>query len=177
MFNIDPTEPSADKLGLKKQFRQLPGNKQFRRLAAILGIVLCLGLYFFIFRATPVVPFPPNLASQLSYPVYFANGAPNDYNYKIASEKIEANILFYTMTNGKKNIFVTEQAKPATAIKLNSLPKHSPLPVSIGNAVVGTGLGNPSVVIITPTTLIQITSNKGVSNADVISVAQKMTQL
>ena len=117
---------------------------------------------------------PPNVTSSLSYPIYYSPGNSNGYAYQVGSEKIKAGILFYTMVNGSKRIFITEQATPTNTINLNSLPKHTPLDVPIGKAVLGTGLGNPSIVITTPSTLIQLTSSKGVTKADIVSVAQSL---
>jgi hypothetical protein len=150
-----------------------------KKIAAILALIcICaVGLGIFFLKGNgSASPFPTGITSGLPYRVYLSTDTSSGYSYKAGSAKIQAGILFYTLANRSKKIFVTEQNVPTNTINLSSLPKHTNLDVPIGKAVIGTGLGNPSIVIMTSSTLVQLTSSKGVTKTDIISVAQKMSQ-
>ena len=155
-------------------------KKSKKILAAILVVFCTLAVIFSAVFFKPVhktaLQFPAHIADGLNYPIYYPANVTNGYQYQADSEKIRNMLLFFTLTHGSKSIFVTEQPIPNSAINLSSLPKYTNLSLPIGQAVVGTGLGNPSVVIITPSTLIQLTSNKGVTKADIISIAGAMAR-
>jgi hypothetical protein len=172
-------QPSQQNTIARKEHPTRSSHKVHKRLLIILTLIcVCLGAagLFFSNIKHGAIPFPTTIASGLNYPAYYAIGSTSGYTYKSDSAKIKAGILFYTMANRTKYIFITEQNAPSTAINLSSLPKHTALSVPIGQAVIGTGLGNPSIVIVTPSTLIELTSNKGVTKTDIISIAQKMVQ-
>ena len=152
-------------------------KRRWPKVALIVILLIAIGFGVLLFRTKDSgPPFPQDITSGLAYPVYYSKNATRGYSYQPGSAKVKAGILFFTMTNGSKKIFITEQATPTVGVNLSSLPKHTNLDITIGKAVLGTGLGNPSIVIIAPSTLIQLTSSKGVTQADVISIAQKMSQ-
>src|SRR6185437_3842303 len=142
------------------------------RLLATLAILLLAAASYGIFNyesKNSAPPFPIGTASgQVGFPIYYTVTAVSGYSYQVGSEKVsKAGILFYSLENGKKKIFVTEQAIPAGAINFNSLPKHNTINLPIGRGFIGTGLGNPSIVVLTNSTLISISSSKGVTATDV----------
>jgi hypothetical protein len=156
-------------------------RRQIKKYIAILIaiIILCLIILVSIIfllksRHKTALPFPAQIAGSLNYPVYYPSEVTTGYSYQPGSANIKATILFFTLTNGAKSIFVTEQSVPLSAINLNGLPKHSDISVPIGQAILGTGLGKPSIIIITASTLIELTSNKGVTKSDIIQIARAM---
>ncbi len=156
-------------------------TKKSKKFLAAFLVVLCtlliaLSTLFFKLTHKTALQFPAHIADSLSYPIYYPANVTNGYQYQADSANIKTKLLFFTLAHDSKSIFVTEQTVPNSAINLNSLPKYTSLNVPIGQAVIGTGLGNPAVVIITPSTLIQLTSNKGVTKTDIISIAQAMAR-
>jgi len=156
------------------------GRHSKKVLAAIIvlfcTLIIVISAVIFKPGHKTALQFPAQIADSLNYPIYYPANVTNGYQYQPDSAKIRATILFFTLTHDSKSIFVTEQPIPNSAINLSSLPKYTSLSLPIGQAVVGTGLGNPSVVIITPSTLIQLTSNKGVTKSEIISIAQAMAR-
>ena len=146
----------------------------------VLAVVLCCVIGFGVYLAIPKhhsPPLPLDITAGLPYPVYYAKEATNGYSLQPGTAKVKSGILFYTLANHNKKIFITEQNAPSTQVNLKSLPKYTSLDVPIGQAVLGTGLGNPSIVVIAPQSLIELTSNKGVTRSDIISVAQSLVQV
>ncbi|MBX4201974.1 hypothetical protein KW803_03755 [Candidatus Saccharibacteria bacterium] len=168
-------EPKADKKNRSKP----KSRRKYLKLAISLFVVIALATvgYLLLRPKTPPPVFPSQIANTVSYPIYYADNAGDGYTYKEGSASNRAGVIFYTLQNRKKNIIVSQQNAPTNPVNLKSLPKHSSLDIPIGQAVVGTGLGNPSIVITTPKTLIQITSNKGVTKDEIIHLAQKLVLL
>ena len=159
---------------------QPPTKKSNKRLVAVLIVssilIVGLGTLFFKLSRSTALQVPAHIAGSLNYRIYYPTNVTTGYQYQADSAKIRTTILFFTLSNGSKRIFITEQAIPNAAISLSSLPQHTNISVPIGQAVIGTGLGNPSVVIMTPSTLIELTSNKDVTKTDIISIAQAMAR-
>ncbi len=170
---------------IKKRFSYLKAKKRLtftkRGLIKILAIllgVLCIvmGVYQYIaWRHSFPPPLPKDAISSLNFKVFYPTRMPKGYRYKNDSATSHNGLLFYKFINGKKLITVTEQAAPPKNIDLHKIVEgYTDLKVTIGQAAVGTSVGNPSVIIITDTTLINITSGKGVTKNEVIDVAQKI---
>lgn len=149
---------------------------------AIAGVIVASWVFVaaFVYRLSsdrPVLqPLPQAVTAGVSFPVYYPQKLTDGYNLQAGSAKVKADILFFTMVHGSKKVYLTEQQLPYKAVNLNSLPNHNNLNLPIGQAIVGSGLGNPSVVIMTPETLIELTSTKGVSRSDVVDVASVLSQ-
>lgn len=174
---IESPKPDADEIK-KKTTRTKDNSKRLKLTAAIVLIFAISSIGYLIMRPKPApAVFPAQIANTVSYPIYYADDKADGYTYQQASATNRAGIIFYTLGNRKKNIIVSQQNAPTKPVNLSSLPKYIKIDVPIGQAVIGTGLGNPSIVIITPKTLIQITSDKGVTKDDITKVAQKMSLL
>lgn len=169
------------KFEIKDQITPAPRKKN-NQLWIIVSIVIMLSLVgiianFTIFKHKAVPLLPAEITSNLNYQTYSSSDNEVGYTYLPGSAKIQTGILFYTMekTGTKKRIFVTEQAAPDIGVNLKSLPKYTSLDVPIGKAVIGTSLGNPSVVIINSSTILQLSSSKSVTKSEITNVAQKMS--
>lgn len=142
--------------------------------ASIMSISFCI--YCFIsWRQTFPPALPENIRSSVLYQVYYPSQVPAGYRFKTDSAKSHNGLLFFKFTHGKKVITVTEQAAPAINLDFSKIEGgYTTLLLPLGKAAVGTSVGNPSIIIVTDTTLISINSNKGVSKNDVLAVAQKI---
>jgi hypothetical protein len=149
-----------------------------KRKKILIGIILILlitaaaGSYK-LFRTAALPAQVVNIADTLNYSVYYPSKLPGGYSYTDGSANLKTGLFYYKLHNGKKTITVTQQPVLGT-IDLRKLPKYSSLNVPAGPAAIGVSVGNPSVVIATGSTLVNINSSKGVSRDSVIAVARKI---
>jgi hypothetical protein len=142
-----------------------------------LAVVFCIGLaiYVFITWKQSIPPaLPQEITSSVYYQIYEPSHMPKGYTFKSDSVTSHNGLIFYKFVNGKKVITVTQQATPKSNIDLSKLEGYTSLQVPAGKAASGQSVGNPSAIIITDSTLINITSSKGVTKQEVTSVAQRM---
>jgi len=175
----DNTSPVQPKKRLFSRFR----DKRWlvrKALPVSIGIV-CVGFIIYLFlmwKQTIPTPLPQDSVSSLNYQVYYPSHIPSGYRYKTGSATSHNGLLFFKFNNGKKVITVTEQAAPPKSLDvIKILGGYTSLSLSIGKAGVGASVGRPAVIIITDTTLINITSSQGVTKDQVIAIAQKMKLL
>lgn len=182
-----PTEPVVDKIptpvpeiqdhppiGRKKAGRKKKSIFKFLALfLSILSIGILVYMYITVKQTTPP-PLPKDAVAGLSFKIYYPTRMPQGYQFKKGSITALNGLLFYKFENDKKIITVSEQVAPPKSFKLSSLEGYTSITVPAGKAATGKSVGNPSVIILTDTTLINITSSKGVSKDTVISFAQKM---
>lgn len=140
--------------------------------------IFCIGILINLFvswRHTIPPALPTEAISSLNYQIYYPTQMPAGYRYKKDSANSHNGLLFYKFVRGKNVITVTEQTAPPKSINLYKISGgYTKLNIPLGDAGVGTSVGNPAVMIITDTTLINITSSKGVAKDQVISLAKKM---
>jgi hypothetical protein len=149
-----------------------------QKVVGIIIILLLLGGLASAYYLNNRVTLPPqivNLADTVNFTVYYPSKLPSGYTYTDGSAKIQTGLFYYRFHNGTKVISVTEQPIPASAVNLQNLPKYSSLNVPAGPAAIGVSIGNPSVVIATGSTLVNLSSSKGVTKTEIVSIAQKMT--
>ena len=153
-------------------------RKVFKKIIAVIIGAVCTGIliYFYIaWRQSIPTPLPTDAVSSLNFEVYYPSRIPSGYSYKKNSATSHNGVLFFKFVNGKKIITVTEQAVPPKSLDVYKIAGgYTALKISIGKAGLGTSVGWPSVIIITDSTLINITSSQGVTKDQVIAVAQKM---
>jgi len=124
-------------------------------------------------------PSPPpaqilNLAEAVNFKVYYPSKLPGGYSYTDGSANIQSGFLYYKLHSGTKVISVTEQPIPASTVNLQNLPKYSSLSVPAGPAAIGLSVGNPSVVIVTGSTLVNMNSSKGVAKDTLVFLAKNI---
>jgi hypothetical protein len=144
----------------------------------ILAVLIIGGISSAIFlissRPAPA-PQLVSLADNISFPVYYPSTLPHGYSYIDNSAKIQSGLIYYKLHNGTKVISVTQQPiSSPSSVNLQKLPRYSSLNVPAGPAAIGVSIGNPAVVILTGSTLVNINSSKGVSKDSVIAVARNM---
>jgi hypothetical protein len=137
-------------------------------LLVILGIV-----GFFVERENNVTPLPENIVNSILFPAYYPSANPAGFKYVKDSAKISSGFLYYKFANGSKVISVTEQEVPQ-GVNLHALPNYNDFQLGIGKAVIGTSLNKPSAVILTPTTLVNLTSAKFTTKNQLIIFAQSL---
>lgn len=153
-------------------------NRDFLKILAVtLGIFLIgiLGYLYNSYRRSFPPSLPQSVIGSVNFKIYYPSRVPSGYLYKKGSATSHNGLLFSKFINGKKIITVTEQAAPAANIDFNKLEGgYTSIESSIGRAAVGISVGNPSIIIITDSTLISINSSKGVPKDQVIGFAKNM---
>lgn len=147
-----------------------------RLIVVGVATLLVIGLLGFYYAKRPVAPPGQlvNLASTVNFPVYYPAKLPRGYSYTDSSSKIQSGLLYYKLHNGNKIISVTQQFIPTSSVNLQHLPNYHSLNVPAGPAAIGISIGNPSVVIATGSTLVNINSSKGVDKDSVITIASQI---
>lgn len=172
-----PTQPqmSPKQLGRAKLAR-LPSRKTLLLflVAAIFLASVSGGYAYYLTRRAVTPPLPMNLVAATSFRVYYPERLPSGYQYMTGSAKFVTGLFSYKLKNGSKVITVLEQAAPPKAIDLGAVEGFTSLKVATGRAAIGQIVGNPSAIVITDSTLVNITSSKGVSKESVTLIAQKL---
>ncbi len=153
------------------------GRKGFLKVLAGVVVVFCIGfaVYSFVaWRQSIPPPLSQDITSSVYYQIYQPSQMPRGYHLKPDSVTSHNGLVIYKLISGKNTITVTQQAAPHTSIDLSKLEGYTSLNVPIGRAASGQSVGNPSAIIITDSTLINITSSKGVTKQEVTDIAQKM---
>ena len=166
---VKPKKQRSSKLKSKK--------KVYVTLIAFIIFILCAGISIYAYTSWKQ-SIPPALSQDsigtLNFQVYYPSRMPPGFRFKKGSISSQNGLFFYKFINGKKVITVTEQVAPPKSFKLTNLKGYTSISVPIGKAATGTSVGNPSVIIVTDTTLVNITSTKGVPKENVFFLAQKM---
>lgn len=178
-----PTSTLSDqskRVSIPKLSRSRVPKKMILVLSAIL-LISCIGTSYYYFNkkstATAMLPLPANIINGVDFPLYVPSMLPTGYGYKAGSANIRNGILFYKLSSGAKTITITEQSLPSIAIDLTKVPSYSSLKVPAGRGAIGVSVGNPSVIIMTDTTMININSTKDTPKDIVSNLAQSITLL
>jgi hypothetical protein len=172
--DIKPTQPNPKPI---EEVIDPLGWRKFTRLFIILGVIVILsggGLWYGLNTHQGVSILPMSIVNEVSFKVYFPPKETAGYGYSLGTAKYNNGLLSYKLNNRTNIITVIEQVAPPKAIDLTVLPGYSKLELAIGQAVIGQSIGNPSVIILTDSTLINMTSSKNVTPSDIARVAHDM---
>lgn len=165
---------------LIRKFARLHAPKKTILALAAIILLSSAGIgYYYLHRKPAVVKFslPANIVSGVNFPLYVPAKLPPDYHYNIGSANIRNGILFYKLSSGTKIITITEQPLPPVDINLTDIKSYSDLKVPAGRAAIGISVGNPAVIILTDTTMVNINSTKGTPKDVVSELAQSISLL
>jgi hypothetical protein len=116
-------------------------------------------------------PLTVKVTGAVKFQTYYPNPLPDTYYYAQDSANVRNDILFYTVTNGEDKILVSEQAKPAKDLMLDSVVGLSPFSTPLGTAYGGNSGATPVAILATKAALITISGDAGVPQDIVNSVA------
>jgi len=121
---------------------------------------------------------PVAISKEAGFPLYYPSPMLKGYTYQTGSAKLENGVVFYTLKDGVSNTIVSEQAAPANPPALTQLAGFTSLKTLAGNAAIGTtSTKQPLAIIVSNTTLITITGNRGLPSDVVATLAQNMDSL
>jgi len=156
-------------------------NKRHRRIWPLLCLLLVLALALFgtwlYIKNKDKGPLPKSVEQSVSFPIYYPSPVPAGYIYKKGSASFQKGILFYTLSSGSQDSLVSEQAIPQNPPDLNSLTGFKKFQTIAGDAVIGTNLGKPVVIILSNTTLISITGSQNTPKDALTRLAASMSSL
>jgi hypothetical protein len=109
---------------------------------------------------------PPSVTNQAKFSVYFPSPMPAGYIYMKNTATFQIGEVFYKFASGNKRVTVKEEPVPATKPDLNLLAGYTQFNSSLGPAAIGQTFGQPTAVIIAPTTVITMNSSGGVSQSE-----------
>lgn len=109
---------------------------------------------------------PVSITRQVNYDLYFPSPMPPGYTYMKDTATFQIGQVFYKFSNGRKRVTVNEQPMPDPKPDLRRLPGYTQITSPVGKAVIGTDVGQPTAVILTPTTQITMHGVGGVTKDD-----------
>ena len=152
-----------------------------RKVLIILSLIALFGLfaaYYFTRKASPA-PISTAIRESVTYRLFYPDTSEvtPGYRYKPGSLKLQGGIVFYTFTEGAKEITVSEQPSPGPHIGLESLVGFTAFSTPNGTAYVGKQKTGPTALLNTPETLITISSGLDVPDDVVNSLVKSLRKV
>jgi hypothetical protein len=124
--------------------------------------------------AAPSIPLPASISSKVNFPVYYPSSTPAGYTYSNGSAAVQNGLVFFKMFNGNKFVFFTEQASPSKPVDLSALPNYQQFSVPAGTAAIGTNLGKPAGLVLSGSTLINVSTSGGVTAGELNDIFRSL---
>lgn len=137
-------------------------------------LLIAIGASVILLSFHPNNPLPEQVVKIANFPVYYPSPLPQGFGYKSGSARMDNGIVFYELLNGNTIVHVSEQRKPTSLPKLDTLSGR-PLETPVGEGAILSGDGNSAIIIATSTTLITLSSS--VPSATLSPIAKNMRNL
>jgi hypothetical protein len=145
-------------------------NKISKKLTIVIGMLLAaaaiFGAGYLLKGSNDSNGIPASITRQVNYDLYFPSPMPPGYIYMKDTATFQIGQVFYKFANGKKRVTVNEQPMPETKPNLSLLTGYTQFESRVGKAAIGTSVGEPTAVVLTPTTIITMHCVGGVSADD-----------
>lgn len=155
-----------------------PGLKLFTALVclAVGGLLVAAG-YAFKSSEDPKT-LPAQVTSRADYSVYFPSPMPDGYTYMKDTATFQIGQVFYKFSNGLKRVTVKEEPAPNPAPNLSLLAGYNQFDAPVGKAAVGTSaFGQPTAVVVTPTTVITLNGTGGVTGDELMTAIKNLKNI
>jgi hypothetical protein len=164
------------KLSPTKHTRRITSN--ITRIA-VLVILLSVGLFVWKHKISSASPIPKNIVKSVNFSIFYPSPLPDKYSLKKDSIKIQTQILFFTLQNGDNKISVSEQSAPPNPPDLQLLTQagFSKINTTLGQAVQGTNGSRAVAILLTNTTLINVSGSSSTPSDAVTSVITRLHSL
>jgi hypothetical protein len=124
---------------------------------------------------------PSSITKEVGYSLYYPVPPPSGYALEKKSLKVDRQIVFFTLSNNAKKIFITEQAKPKNPPDFKKLQQGYPnlkrIDTLAGEGIYGLVREIPIGIVLTNTTLISINGSANTPVDVVARTAQNMSSL
>jgi hypothetical protein len=121
-------------------------------------------------------PLPQSVVQSANFPLYFPDTLPDGFRLDEQSVSFDNGAVFYSLTDGKGAIQISEQAMPDSLSNFKNFNDLTETHVKIGKAFFGTDK-QQSAVIFAPKTLVSINGDKLSTINPVKDVASTLTQI
>jgi hypothetical protein len=144
-------------------------------LFVLLVAFISAGIYFH--RSTP--PLPKTVTGGVNFPVYYPSYLPKGYAFDKSSTHLENQILFFGLSNKKEKISISEQAAPKNPPDFELILKRNisfkKLDLTGGQAIYGVSQNIPAAIILTNTTLINISGSSNIPLDNIAKITQSLS--
>lgn len=120
---------------------------------------------------------PAAVTAQADYTVYFPSPMPPGYSYMKDTATFQIGQVFYKFNNGSKRVTVKEEPLPNPAPDLSLLAGYRRFTASVGKAALGATFGQPTAVVVTPSTVITLNGTGGVTDDDLIAAINNLKNI
>jgi hypothetical protein len=162
----------------RKKFNSL--NKVTRKtyvMSVVVGLLIILTVSVLAATRTSN-KLPKYLEKSAGFSIYYPSVLLADYNLDKKSVTYENQIIFFSFSNGSKKISVSEQAAPKNPPDFSLIQKSNTsfkkLDVTGGQAIYGVSQNVPAALLLTNTTMINISASNNVPLDNVAAFAQNM---
>jgi hypothetical protein len=167
---VHPHQQSLQAAPAPAHARPRSKNKISKKLTVVIAILLAaaaiFGAGYLLKGSNDSNGIPASITRQVNYDLYFPSPMPPGYIYMKDTATFQIGQVFYKFANGKKRVTVNEQPMPETKPNLNLLAGYTQFQSAVGKAAIGTSVGEPTAVVLTPTTIITMHCIGGVSQDD-----------
>jgi hypothetical protein len=158
-------------------------SKSRKKLAIFLLVCVCLfifGTAIYLTRRDPS-PIPKNIRQTVGFAVYYPRPLPVNYELDKNSISLQNDIVFFIVQDKTKKISISEQAAPPNPPDFDALQKRNDsfkkLDVLGGNALYGVSQNMPVAILLTNTTLVNVSGSQNTPIDVIARVTQSMSSL
>jgi hypothetical protein len=151
------------------------------RKPVVIGITsICLVIFISVIGFTiysgssSTSPLTNSVGNSVSFDLYYPTSLPDGYSYTAGSATAQNGIVFFGLKSGSTAITVSEQEVPSSTKNIGQLAGFKDGSIQIGSTYTGSILGDPTVIIVTPETLVTLRSSSGVQINTLSQVAKDM---
>jgi hypothetical protein len=152
-------------------------SKKTGFLFVVFAAVIAVFLVLLLFKKQDS-PIPKNIEKSVNFALYYPSNLPNGYSLDKNSVKSENQIVFYSLSSGDKKISISEQAAPSNPPDFEKIQKGNtsfkPLDTAGGHAIYGVSQKTPAAILLTNTTLINISGDKNVPLDTIVKTTKSM---
>ncbi len=106
---------------------------------------------------------PASIVKQANFDLFFPSPMPPGYLYMKDTATFQIGQVFYKFSNNRKRVTVNEQPMPATKPNFSLLNGYEQFSSPVGQAAVGSTLGESTAYVLAGGTLITMNTSGGVS--------------
>jgi hypothetical protein len=146
-------------------------------LALVVLLVAFIGAWIYFHRSTS--PLPKQVTGGVNFPVYYPSYLPEGYTFDKSSTHLENQIIFFGLSNKKEKISISEQAAPKNPPDFGLILKRNvsfkKLSLTGGQAIYGVSQNIPAAIILTNTTLINISGSSNIPLDNIAKITQSLS--
>lgn len=118
-------------------------------------------------EAASTPPIPADIINHATFPIYYPLPTPDHFSYQQGTASSVNGLFYFKLADANKSVAFIEQTLPPKVPDLSKIPNFGRIDIPAGQAAVGTVAGQPTAIVITKNTLINVSSNGSVSLTDI----------